>query len=1256
MKKIIQSIILLSGVVTSAQTTLNSVITESNKVVTDPVSITLLSGFQANSANIGSFQAYISSSTGGGNGGGTTNPSTGLSSTENYIQSRVYLEPVTASSTTAKQMQTVQYFDGLGRAKQIVSVKASPLGRDVVTHIEYDQFGRQVKDYLPVPQSSTQNGAIFPTPLSNATQGDIYGTEKIYGEKVLENSPLDRIQQQIQVGTDWSTKPVKFEYDANTTADGVRKFTVTTTWASGTTSSVLSTNTATYGANQLYKNTVTDEDGNKTIEFKNGKGQVILVRKVNGTENADTYYVYNEYDQLAFVVPPLASVVANVNTVISTLCYLYRYDGRGRQVLKKMPGKAWEYMIYDRQDRLIMSQDVLLGAKKQWVFTKYDQFGRVAYTGIYTSSQAYGVAGWAAEQALVDAKGSNNVTRTSAVGFTSNGMGVYYDNGSTSYPSTITTLLSVNYYDTYPAFTGGLSLPTQILGQTVLSQNAQTSATSTKGLLTASYVKNTEDDEWTKAYTFYDKKGRTIATYSVNHLGGYTKAESLLDFAGAVQQTKTYHKRLSTDTERIITENFTYDHQNRLLTHTHQLDGNTPEILAQNSYNELSQLKTKKVGGTVAASPLQTIDYKYNIRGWMTQINDPSNLGNDLFGYKINYNQVEGLAKPYVLDYPNLQVSPKYNGNISEVSWKTLTEENEPLKRYGYVYDGLNRLTAGFYQKAGSESAGEYFEKLDYDLNGNITYLKRSAGVISGSTTANVIDNLKYAYTGNSLTKVTEQQIGNSNGYPYLAVPNTITYDLNSNMTSHLDKGISSIAYNYLNLPKQITQNSVVTNYTYRADGVKVKKLFGDIETDYLDGFQYKSTFLQESWNGVGTFHPDPNEVPVLKLRIIPTSEGYYDALLGQYIYNYTDHLGNVRLSYTDTNKDGIIQPRRYNASTCTGWLCLDDWKPGEIVEVNNYYPFGLLHNYTATTQNAYQYKYNGKELQETGMYDYGARFYMPDIGRWGVVDPLVEQYRRWSTYNYAVNNPIRFIDPDGRGVNDFVQRQDGSIYWDKNANSQATTKIGETYLGKNLSFTFNSYIGSNYDGPLGSLPEGDKLTTTISLSASENSAGELTGLSATKTTEIGKTFGLFQGRDYYPGEGGRNNYFTQSGMSINYEQHASVPGFEESGLNSMGFKVVDVAQKLNINFDKGSGNLSVNAYTDVFPSATLKLNNTGTTLMNYVQPSFVGTHTAPLKGISGMNPFKDSWGNNTNPYQNVSQPKAVRDFSYYPSRFYKRN
>ena len=116
---------------------------------------------------------------------------------------------------------------------------------------------------------------------------------------------------------------------------------------------------------------------------------------------------------------------------------------------------------------------------------------------------------------------------------------------------------------------------------------------------------------------------------------------------------------------------------------------------------------------------------------------------------------------------------------------------------------------------------------------------------------------------------------------------------------------------------------------------------------------------------------------------------------------------------------DSITQPRQHQSLICNispaGNICYQGWKPGEIVEVNNYYPFGLMHNYTATTQNAYQYKYNGKELQESGMYDYGARFYMPDIGRWGVVDPLAESSRRFTPYHYGNNNPIRFIDPDGR-------------------------------------------------------------------------------------------------------------------------------------------------------------------------------------------------------------------------------------------------
>ncbi|WP_419870498.1 RHS repeat-associated core domain-containing protein [Chryseobacterium sp. CT-SW4] len=346
-------------------------------------------------------------------------------------------------------------------------------------------------------------------------------------------------------------------------------------------------------------------------------------------------------------------------------------------------------------------------------------------------------------------------------------------------------------------------------------------------------------------------------------------------------------------------------------------------------------------------------------------------------------------------------------------------------------------------------------------------------------------------------------------------------------MTSHLDKGISSIAYNYLNLPKQITQNSVVTNYTYRADGAKVKKLFGDIETDYLDGFQYKSTKPSESGSsssGGIIVVPDPNEVAVMKLRIIPTSEGYYDALDNLYIYNYTDHLGNVRLSYSDTNKDGVIQPRQYLASQCYGNnnppfelpTCTTYWKPGEIVEVNNYYPFGLLHDYTVTTQNVYQYKYNGKELQETGMYDYGARFYMADIGRWGVVDPLAETSRRWSTYTYAFNNPIRFIDPDGRSGQDWI-RKDGVWRYDKNVTSveQAQQMRDVDGFAKNGTVMSNVSVDGGNTSPFVQLNEGGTITKLAADDlASMNAIVDMLPMSlgGSWTTWTQETFQVFTG------------------------------------------------------------------------------------------------------------------------------------------------
>jgi len=134
--------------------------------------------------------------------------------------------------------------------------------------------------------------------------------------------------------------------------------------------------------------------------------------------------------------------------------------------------------------------------------------------------------------------------------------------------------------------------------------------------------------------------------------------------------------------------------------------------------------------------------------------------------------------------------------------------------------------------------------------------------------------------------------------------------------------------------------------------------------------------------------------VKTVDLQFFPMSEGFYDYKKDQYIYQYKDYLGNVRVNFA-INSAGAL----------------------EITDNNDYYPFGnhLKSGNAFFGQNSYKsYKYNGKELQETGMYDYGARMYMADIGRCGVVDPLSEKGHNFSPYNYAINNPINFIDPDG--------------------------------------------------------------------------------------------------------------------------------------------------------------------------------------------------------------------------------------------------
>ena len=125
-------------------------------------------------------------------------------------------------------------------------------------------------------------------------------------------------------------------------------------------------------------------------------------------------------------------------------------------------------------------------------------------------------------------------------------------------------------------------------------------------------------------------------------------------------------------------------------------------------YDELGQLKRKKVGGTLN-NELQVVDYTYNIRGWLKQINDVNNLGStDLFAFKFNYNDIADVNKRL------------YNRNISQTFWKTANIDSS-LKDYEFTYDHLNRITSGI----GANTSNYNLTNVAYDKNGNITNLER---------------------------------------------------------------------------------------------------------------------------------------------------------------------------------------------------------------------------------------------------------------------------------------------------------------------------------------------------------------------------------------------------------------------------------------------------------------------------------------------------------------------------------------------------
>ena len=378
--------------------------------------------------------------------------------------------------------------------------------------------------------------------------------------------------------------------------------------------------------------------------------------------------------------------------------------------------------------------------------------------------------------------------------------------------------------------------------------------------------------------------------------------------------------------------------------------GGTNVTLAAYGYDNFGRLQSKSLHG----SSTNKLTYAYNVRNWLTGISGSK------FTQNLYYNTGNGTAR--------------YNGSISSMTWKAGNEST--VRGYKFTYDGLDRLLNATYgETAGINANTDRFSEnvTAYDKNGNIKTLQRY-----GQTAASgygLIDNLTFTLAGNLLNRVDDAAAASAYGGGFefkdgVKQANEYTYDSNGNLTKDLNKGISTITYNVLNLPNMVTFSDGSTiAYTYGADGTKLKTVHKTgsttTTTDYCGNVVYE--------NGVQ--------------KLLLTDEGYVTLSDSKYHYYLKDHQGNNRVVI---NQSGTVE------------------------ETNHYYPFGGVF---ASSGNVQPYKYNGKELDaKKGLnwYDYGARHYDAALGRFTTVDPSAENYYSTSPFTYCLNNPLNYIDPLG--------------------------------------------------------------------------------------------------------------------------------------------------------------------------------------------------------------------------------------------------
>jgi len=869
---------------------------------------------------------------------------------QNYTQEDVILsEGILAENdidlAQTKKKRTMTYSDGLLRPTQKIEVRASPSNSDVIQFYEYTGTGQQPRQYLPY--TSGADGLFKTNTLTN--QQSFYsnsGPGKVaretsgltYSESVFEDTPSGSV---IEQGTPGTSGQVSKDGSGNSTFQGHTKRTLTRavnggevalwTYTPGADGVIGTALVSIAPANSLTVILNTDEDGKRSWKYINMLGQV-MAKEVLASSGAwiTTAYAYDQAGRAVMIMSP-EGVKRVVNSgeqlnsaFISRWAHLFKYDQRGRLICQKVPGKAWEYTVYDRWDRVVATQNGKQFNQGKWKFSKFDELNRVIATGLTNNSRTREQLSNDIENAIATGNigryeiRADNTSGSLRLGYTLNKTWPANTAGN--------DLMIVNYFDDYNFL--NIAFPslgyTQELSTDLISPSQSSSFTT--GLPTTSQTRTLGSNTWLIAATYYDDKGRVVQTKELNQLGGIDRVTTEYDFSGKLLKTYTVHNSTNGSPAHTIRYRYTYYDNNspkELFAWFNKKDGTAEILLSKKEYNELGQLVDDKLGLYPATGGyIQSVDYRYTLKGQLSHLNNRDLLSGvdsnedadaepDLFGLELKYNA----------DLQTNSTTACYNGNITESMWKS--SRDNKLRSYAYRYDGANRLTDAKYAAWG---AGWVDEKDDisvngstsgigrftvsdiqYDLNGNIQQMNRvgrRSAVSVNQFVYGPIDQLRYSYgnTGsNQLRSVTDQAGYSAATNDFEDIANTgdeYIYDDNGNLTVDLNKGLN-ITYNEIDLPNSIGIGSSQTiSFAYSATGEKLKYSVnrnGSITTDtYVNGFVYTTTA------GPSLSVPTPVGRALYGTTPNNTTPHWIQE------YHIRDHLGNLRIAFRSEGQTPI--------------------------------------------------------------------------------------------------------------------------------------------------------------------------------------------------------------------------------------------------------------------------------------------------------------------------------------------------------------